>query len=309
LRIVFMGSPHCVVPVLEALQENLVGVVSQPARPAGRKRTLCDPPVAEWVKTHLSTCPLLQPDSAKDPEFLLKMKTLKPDLVVTASYGQILTDEFLAIPKRGTINLHPSLLPKHRGATPVQQSILEEDLKTGMTILFTVKKMDAGPIIMQREVELTGHERSGDLLDQLFSLGAKMLPEVMSLLEDSDFTGTQQDESKVSHCRKWTKEDGRLDFNKSAKRLYAEHRAFDPWPGSFAFTQEQNRILFTWVDGYVNEKMAAKAGEVVIKNREVFIQCADSSCLKIGRVKAEGGKETQAIELFRQKGITCFASM
>ena len=190
MRILFLGSPSEVVPVLDFLRNDpvicashhIVGVVSQPMRPTGRGGKMSDPPVALYAQEN--GIPLLQPESVKDPQFLEEMRNFRPDIALTAAFGQILTNDFLAIPTRATINIHPSLLPRHRGAVPVPAAILAGDSVTGVTVLFTVRKLDAGNIILQESTAIHPDETSDVLLKRLFLLGAAMIGPALELLSD-----------------------------------------------------------------------------------------------------------------------------
>jgi methionyl-tRNA formyltransferase len=237
MKIVFLGSPYEVLAPLETIIQSqsdwgceLVGIVSQPARPAGRNRVLTDPPVAAFAKQH--NIPLLQPDKARDPIFLEAFKAWKPDIAITAAYGQILTNEFLQIPRRATINIHPSLLPAYRGATPVPAALLDGKQISGVTILFTVRELDAGNIIVQQESAIRPDETSGELTLRLFELGGSMLGTALERLKDSDFVGIQQDAAQVSLCKKIQKEDGIINWSLPAPLIVNRYRAFQPWPGS-----------------------------------------------------------------------------
>ncbi len=242
MRLIFMGSPAEVIPCLQRLQEfcadsanhaQLVGVISQPARPAGRRGQLTDPPVAAYAREH--AIPLWQPEKARDPVFLDQLRQLQPDVVVTAAYGQILSDAFLGIPKRATINVHPSLLPKYRGATPVQAALLQGERVTGVSILFTVKALDAGAIIIQEPLAIGNDETADSLLSRGFILGADCLPRALELLRDAKFAGESQNESEVTHCSKIDKADGFLRVQDDAGATYNRFRAYYPWPGTYTY--------------------------------------------------------------------------
>ena len=249
-RLVYMGSPQEAIAPLEYLAKNiagkgdlesrnysLVGVVSAPARKAGRGRKLVDPPVAQFAKEQ--GFKVLQPLKASDPVFLEELERLQPDIIVTCAYGQILTKRFLAIPRRATINIHPSRLPEYRGATPVQAALLSGDESTAVTILFTVKALDAGNVILQQDYEIAEGEKAGDLLARLFANSGKLLVEAIDRLEDPAFVGVPQDASRVSHCQKIDKEDGLIDWNQDAAAIVCRHRAYHPWPGSFTYLQNR----------------------------------------------------------------------
>ena len=162
----------------------------------------------------------LQPDKARDSAFLAELELLKPDIVVTAAYGQILSQEFLNIPTRATINVHPSLLPKYRGATPIPSALLHGDGQTGVTILFTVKALDAGNVILQTNHAIKPHETAAELTQDLFQLGAKLLPDTLKLLQSPTFDGIAQEESKISHCTKILKTDGLVNWSDEAQLIH-----------------------------------------------------------------------------------------
>lgn len=242
MRLIFLGSPEAVLAPLETLQtqakawgHELVGVVSQPARPTGRGQNLVDPPVALFAKAN--GIPVLQPEKASDPVFLQAFKDWSPDVAITAAYGQILSDAFLAIPKRATINIHPSLLPKYRGAIPVPAALMEGETTSGVTILFTVKKLDAGNLIVQAKTPIQPKETAGELTTRYFVLGATLLESALRKLADPSFAGDPQNEKLVTHCRKIEKQHGIIDWQLPAEDTFNRFRAFSPWPGSYTFLQ------------------------------------------------------------------------
>lgn len=248
LRVVFLGTPKEVIPPLRALIKlheakwlDLVGVISQPSRPKGRKKELIPPPVALFAKEH--QIPLWQPEKASDPAFLNQLRLLKPDIALTAAYGQILTDEFLAIPTRATINIHPSLLPDLRGATPVQSALLRGEKTTGVTILFTVKALDAGAIILQKNYPVKDLITADQLQEELFQLGADLLPEALEALSDPHFVGSPQQEELVTNCRKIEKQDGRVQWSEASQVIERKYQAYTPWPGLHTFYRGKRLLL------------------------------------------------------------------
>lgn len=267
MRVVFLGSPEPVLPVLTALKachdggkHQLVGVVSQPARPTGRGQRLMNSPVSRWAEEH--NIPLLRPERARDSDFLAAFGALKPDVAVTAAYGQILSEAFLTVPRRATINIHPSLLPRHRGATPVPAALLAGETVSGVTVLFTVKALDAGNIILQESSPIGPLETAGALTLRLFELGATLLPKALSILEVADFQGSPQDPAAVTHCRKISKNDGAMDFTLPARVLFDRWRAFEPWPGSYTF-QDGRRLSIPTLRIIDEENRSLSPGEVV----------------------------------------------
>ncbi len=307
MRVVFLGSPQPVVTILQRLHElhsqgeiSYLGVVSQPARTRGRRRQLADPPVATFAKEH--QLDLLQPESAKDPAFLEEFRSWKPDLAITAAYGQILSDEFLRIPSRAVINIHPSLLPKYRGATPVQASLLAGETNTGTTALFTVKQLDAGAIIAVRPYTIRPLQTARTLLDDLFSLGRDLVDESMLKLKDPLFTGTSQDESLATFCKKIKKDDGRIDWRLSATEIWQRFRAFDPWPGSYT-TLSGRRIVVTGMAPRSlsqNTKTLASliSGTGYIDGSKLCIKTGEGE-LEIQSLKPEGSKEMDSASFWR----------
>jgi methionyl-tRNA formyltransferase len=299
MRIVFMGSPEPVLAPLRALIERgpergveLVAVVSQPARPVGRKGVLTDPPVAQFAKARGLTT--LQPEKAGDPVFLAALRELAPDVVVTAAYGQILTDAFLAVPRRATINIHPSLLPRYRGATPVQAALLDGETQSGVTVLFTVKRLDAGAVIAQAATPIAPDESAGALMARYFALGADLMLDALDKLRDPAFTGTPQDESKVTHCRKIQKHDGLVDWSLPADEIHNRFRAYDPWPGTFTFCQGKRLGLVELTPDAKAKSPLAPGGVVFDKKHHALEVGAGDGVVRITKLKPAGGKEVPA---------------
>jgi len=249
MKIIFMGSPEEVVSPLRTLIEHcrsrgtdeLLGVVSQPARPAGRKQVLTDPPVAAFAKEQGLT--VWQPEKASAADFLDVLREVAPDVIITAAYGQILSDNFLKIPKRATINIHPSALPAYRGATPVPAVLLDGLKETAVTILFTVKALDAGDIILQEKFAIEPREYSANLTSRLFAASGSMLLQALDRLRDPEYIGTPQDPSQVSFCKKIAKTDGQINWGQPVVKLVNEFRAYKPWPGSFCFWQDARVVI------------------------------------------------------------------
>jgi len=240
-RVVFLGTPDVAAKSLEMLAAasktrndfEVIAVVSQPPAPAGRNKKLTPSPVHKLAEE--LNLPLMTPESAKDEEFLSKLEALQPDLCITAAYGNFLPKRFLAIPKLGTLNIHPSLLPKYRGAAPVQRCLEAGDAESGVSVAETVLKMDAGPIVRQLTVKLSGEEKAPDFLMAMFIAGTEAL---LSALPDY-FSGTAvktpQDESKASPAPKLTVEEARLDFSSlGAQAAHNRVRAFASWPGTWS---------------------------------------------------------------------------
>ncbi len=234
LRIIFLGTPDFAAIPLEALANDqrytVVGVVTQPDRPAGRGRAPEPPPVKQ-AALRLGI-PVLQAETLRDPAAVEQLAALRPDVGVVAAYGEILRKSVLAIPPLGYLNIHPSLLPRHRGPTPVSGAILAGDAESGVTVMLLDAKMDAGPILAQQRVPLPPDARAGALTTQLFELGAAMLVESLAAYAAGQITPLPQDESQASYTRLLQKSDGAIDWGAPAAQIERMTRAYDPWPGA-----------------------------------------------------------------------------
>jgi methionyl-tRNA formyltransferase len=233
VRIVFMGSPDFAVPVLEALARNypLVGVVTQPDRPAGRGGKP-HPPAVKKSAIQLNL-PIIQPEKLRHPEAMGQLQAWKPDLVIVAAFGQILRQEVLDLAPYGCINVHASLLPRWRGAAPIQASILTGDTETGITIMKMDAGVDTGPILSQHAVTISLEETGGSLFEKLSLLGADLLLETLPRYLSGELIPTPQLEEGVTYAPRLAREDGRLDFTRSALELERRVRAYAPWPGTW----------------------------------------------------------------------------
>lgn len=233
MRVLFMGSPSFAVRPLEALAaagHTIVGVVTQPDRPAGRERRLSPPPVK--LAALALGLPVLQPETLRDPAVVEALAGLQPEVGVVAAYGEILRRNVLTIPPLGYLNIHPSLLPLHRGPTPVAGAILAGDSETGVTIMRLDPGMDSGPILAQARVPLPPDARAGALTDALFELGSRMLVEALARYGAGELAPQEQDHSRASVTRLLKKEDGLIDWARPAALIERMTRAYDPWPGA-----------------------------------------------------------------------------
>lgn len=228
-----MGSPEFAAPVLRALEAHyqIAGVITQPDRPSGRGRSLKPPPVKE-LALELGL-PLLQPRRLREPEALAQLRNWAPDLIVVAAFGQILRPEVLDLPAAGCINVHASLLPRWRGAAPIQAAILHGDRETGVTIMRMDAGVDTGAILNQRAIPIYASDTAGALSQRLADLGADLLIETLPGYLSGRISAKPQDEEGATYAPMLSKEDGRLDFNRPAEELERRVRAFQPWPGAF----------------------------------------------------------------------------
>jgi methionyl-tRNA formyltransferase len=235
LRVVFMGSGEIGLPSLRWLSATsniqLVGVVTQPDKPVGRSQKLTPPPTKE-LAIRLGV-PVLQPAKVRKPEALAEIQVLSPDLIVVMAYGQILPKLLLEMPRIACINLHASLLPQHRGAAPIQASILAGDRQTGITTMHMSAGLDTGDIILQHAIPIRHRETGGSLHDRLAELGPTILAETVTRLADGTAPRTTQDESQANYAPKLERDSGRIDWTQSAFYLDRLIRAMNPWPGAY----------------------------------------------------------------------------
>ncbi len=228
-----MGSPDFALPVLRALAEHyqIVGVVTQPDRPSGRGRELKSPP----VKTLAMDLGLayIQPEKLRAPEAMDQLRLWAPDLIAVAAFGQILRPDVLALPPHGCVNVHASLLPRWRGAAPIQAAILAGDTETGVTIMQMDKGVDTGAMLSQRAIPIQAEDTAGSLFEKLSHLGADLLIETLPRYLSGELQPQPQDESKATYAPMLKKEEGQLDFTQPAEELARRVRAFNPWPGAY----------------------------------------------------------------------------
>ena len=234
MRVVFMGTPDFVLPVLEGLLSGgyqVVGVYTRPDRPAGRGRRLTLPPVKEYAQKH--GLAVFQPPSLRREGVVQELASLDPEVIIVAAYGRILPIEVLEVPSRGVLNLHPSLLPKYRGASPVAAVLLEGDSVAGITVMLMDHGMDTGGIVAQRQTLVLPKETAEELTHRLFDLGAALLREVLPAWVAGEIAAVPQEEEQATTTRLYAKEDGELDWSLSAVALERRLRAFHTWPGCY----------------------------------------------------------------------------
>lgn len=297
MKIVFMGTPDFSAVVLEKLNSvyPVSAVVTGLDKPVGRGYNLAPSPLK--VKAIELGIPVLQ-YAKVSREGLDDIRALQPDIIVTAAFGQILSDAFLAIPKFAVLNVHASLLPKYRGSSPIQWSIINGDEKTGITIMKTVKAVDAGDVLLEKETEIGKKETAGELFDRLAILGGEAIVEAISLVECGKATFTPQDESKVTHCSMINKGDGLVDFSKTAKEIDCFVRGMTPWPSAYTHIGVKTLKIFDVEKVELsdlqksNEQFEnAKFGEVVLadKNHGLIVKVADGF-IRLHVIQLEGSK-------------------
>jgi methionyl-tRNA formyltransferase len=235
MRIVFMGSAALAIPSLKAVcdygEDEVVGVVSQPDRPAGRKRLLTSCPLKVFAEER--GLPVMTPEKVGDPKSVNALAALKPDLFVVVAYGQYIPSSVIRLAPKEAINVHPSLLPKYRGSAPIQWTLLNGDQLTGVSIIYLAPKMDAGDILRQETYPIDSNDTSASLHDKLAEFGAELLLKAVDDIRHDRVARTVQNEDEVVEVRKLSKEDGQIDWSLPAEVLRNRIRAFNPWPGSF----------------------------------------------------------------------------
>ena len=297
MRIVFMGTPDFGVPSLRALVEaghDVVGVFTQPDKPKGRGKQMQQSPVKECAAGY--GIPVFQPrkirlDGVED------LRALQPDLCVTAAFGQILSQEVLDIPRIGTVNVHSSLLPKYRGAAPVNWAIMEGETVTGVTTMMTDKGLDTGDILLRQEVAILPGETAGELMDRLAPIGAKLLVETIRRLEEGNCPRVPQDESQMSYFTMLKKEMGLMDWRLPAEKLACLVRGLSPWPGTY--TLIGGEPLKIWRAESCDAETGKPGDILAADGRQGLVIRAGENALRVLELQAQGGKRMNAKDYLR----------
>ncbi|MBI2822587.1 MAG: methionyl-tRNA formyltransferase [Acidobacteria bacterium] len=288
LRIVFLGTPEFAVPSLEALaewkREAVVGVISQPDRPQGRGRSVVETPVKKAARA--MGLPVFQPAKIKSPEVRELVGRLNPDLVVVVAYGQILPGWFLRIPRCGAVNVHASLLPRYRGAAPLQRAVMNGEAATGITLMLMDEGMDTGPVLSQMEFPIGENETSGELLTRASRLAADFLVRELPRYLDDGSQPVPQDAALATYAPSLKKEEGRIRFGLSSSQLHNLVRAMNPWPT--AVCQCQDRPLLVHRTRHRQDAAGAEPGEMIEVDQDaVWVQCGSGS-LALVQVQSPG---------------------
>lgn len=289
VRTVFMGTSRFAVPALEGLVRagyQLVGVVSQPPRPAGRGRKLTPPPVVEAAE-RLGLL-VLTPQKLREAEAVARLEALRPDLIVVAAYAQILPRSVLGLPGRGCVNVHASLLPRWRGASPMQASILAGDEFTGVSIMVMEPSMDTGPILAQSVTRIEDSDTTPDLEDRLSRAGSALLVSVLPCYLSGALRPVPQDTGKATYAPIIKKEEGLVDWSLPARRIWLANRAYRPWPGTYGYWE--GRMLRIVSCEPQQDPAGAEPGTVLaLSNRGYGIATGDG-VLRLEEVAPEGGR-------------------
>lgn len=292
MRIVFAGTPEfAVVPLRRLLDagRDLSAVYTQPDRPAGRGRKLRASPVKELAVAH--GIPVYQPETLKTAEDQAGLAALRPDLMVVVAYGLILPAAVLAIPRLGCVNIHASLLPRWRGAAPIQRALLAGDEQTGVTLIQLVPRLDAGPMLIKKSTPIGPDDTGGNLHDRLAKLGAEALDDLLAQLAAGPVEGEIQDESRVTYASKLEKAEAVLDWNRPAADLCRQVRAFNPWP--VAETRFKGDNLRVWRAEALNAGTTHPPGQVIGNGKNFDVATGDGA-LRLIEVQLPGGNRQPA---------------
>ncbi len=316
MQILYLGSGEFGIECLNALERSghsLQFIVTQPPHPAGRGRKPSPTPVAHWATTH--SIPFVETDNVNTPRMIEKIADYKPDLIVVIAFGQKIGNELIDLPSKGAINVHASLLPKYRGAAPINWAIINGETKTGISIITLAEKMDAGSILAQSQTDIRPDETAGQLHDKLAQMAAPLLLKTIEQIADGSIIYTEQDHSKATVAPKLKKSDGFIDFNESADALARKIRGFWPWPGASATylskkTNKSIRITIAMAEvGEVREPpLHAPTLPPGILDENLNVICG-TDALKIKKIKPAGsplmdfkdftnGRQTQPGDLF-----------
>jgi len=303
MKIIFFGTSQFAVPVLQALAKdadfNIKAVVSETDKPAGRKMILQKPPIK--IISEKENFKIFQPNNLKDDNFKNAIKKISPDVCVVASYGKMIPNELLKIPKFGFLNVHPSLLPKYRGASPIQSAILSGGKETGVTIIVLDKKMDHGPIIAQEKYKISPTDDYLALEQKLAEFGAKLLVSSIKKYAAGKIKPYPQDEKKATYTKRFSREDGKIDFEKSAEDIEGMTRAFSPWPSAWTEIKNIGRIKITKASVIKDEEKNLNAGQFFEYNKKPAVKCGENALI-IEKLIPEGKKEMSGEEFLRGAG-------
>jgi len=302
IRTVFMGTPDFALGTLQGLIDagtDLVGVYTQPDRPKGRGKKLAAPPVKELAQQY--DIPVFQPNKLRDPAAVEELKALDPDLIVVVAYGQILPQSVLDIPRYGCINVHASLLPKYRGAAPINKAIVDGERESGITTMLMDVGLDTGDMLVKRSLLIGENETAGQLHDRMALLGRETMEETLRQLCAGELKPEEQDESLTCYASMMKKEDGLIDWQQPALTVHNLVRGLDPWPG--AYTHLQGDVL-KLAETSVDESLSGPAGSILAADADgVKIACGEGA-LVVGQLQLPGKKRLAASDFLRGRELT-----
>jgi methionyl-tRNA formyltransferase len=302
MRVVFMGTGEIGVPTLRALldseEHEVVGIVTQPDKPVGRSQRIEPPPIKKALTG--TALPILQPKRMKEPQSIDEIRALAPDVIVVMAYGQILPREVLEIPSNACLNLHASLLPRWRGAAPIQAAIAAGDRETGITLIYMDEGLDTGDMLLQRKIEIAPNETGGSLRDRLAQIAPATLLESLPLLSGESAPRTPQDDTLATNAPKLNREAGRIDWTESAETIERKIRAYNPWPTAFttmAAKSKQPRNLKIFSAIIVDH--TGSPGEIAYADERGLVIAAGSRAVSLQEVQLEGKRRMSATEFGR----------
>jgi methionyl-tRNA formyltransferase len=298
MRIVFMGAGEIGVPTLQALlnsEHEVVGVVTQPDKPVGRSQLIEPPPIKKALSG--TNIPVLQPARIKDRQAIEEIRALRPNVMVVMAYGQILPRGVLEIPEIACLNLHASLLPRWRGAAPIQAAIAAGDGEIGITVMYMDEGLDTGDILLQRTIDILPADTGGALHDRLAEVAPETLLESLDLLAKGKAPRTPQDNAVATYAPKLKREDGKIDWSDPADAIERKIRAFDPWPGAFmTVSTDGTRNLKIFSATVID--LRGKPGKILRSENELVV-AAGEDALSLGEVQLEGKRRMSAMEFLR----------
>ncbi|MBQ2815264.1 MAG: methionyl-tRNA formyltransferase [Clostridia bacterium] len=301
MKLVFMGTPDFAVPCLKALIDaghEIVGVFTQPDKPVGRKQILTPPPVKQTAIENGLT--VYQPNSVRTDEAISLMRDLAPDCVVVVAYGKIIPVEMLKIAPLGFVNVHGSLLPKYRGAAPIQWAVIDGEEVTGITTMQMDEGLDTGDMLEQVSTKIGENETAGELFDRLSGMGAELIVSTLKKLEEGSITPIKQDDSKSNYAKIISKEMAEIDFNKSADEIFNLIRGFNPWPVAYTIIDSKRLKVFA---AEKIGKTNGQPGEVVSVDGGLSVAFGDGNGLKFTDIQLEGAKRMSASDLLKGRAI------
>lgn len=293
MRIAFMGTPDFSVECLKALvnsKHEIVGVFCQPDKPVGRKQELKMPDVKIEALKH--DLPIFQPTTLRNGKGVEILEKIKPELIIVVAYGKILPLDFLKFPKYGCINIHASILPKYRGASPIHHCVLNGDTETGVTSMLMDEGVDTGNILLVKKIPIGINDTTLEMFEKLSVLGAEVLTETIEALENGELNPIKQDESKATHAGLLSKDEGLIDWSKSAFEVHNKIRGLYSWPG--AFTKLNGKTLKIQKSVLSDKKGNNIPGEVVFVDGKLIVSCGDNNCVELKEIQLEGKKRMEA---------------
>ncbi len=302
MKVVFMGTPDFAVETLEALirsEHQIAAVVTQPDKPKGRGKSMQFPPVKEIaLKEGLI---IYQPKKVRDPEFIKILKEIAPDVIVVVAFGQIIPQEIIDLPKYGCINVHGSLLPKYRGAAPIQWAVIDGEKESGVTTMQMDAGLDTGDMLLKTVVTLQEKETGGSLFEKLSKAGADLLIRTLKALEENSVTPKKQGESPTPYAKMLTKEMGRIDWEKEAKVIERLIRGLNPWPSAYTYLGE--KTLKIWQAQVEERETGEKPGTVIEVNKKELKVQTGKGILSLEEVQLEGKKRMEIDAFLRGNAV------